>query len=147
MADKNWGYMYGLIPGNELISGRHASPFIERNNKMKACLKFTFKRLYQLMRLPSREQQNKANSLARIHYNILLNYICCIFQADINRMLSWMMDSGINQKILIDTFRAGKIPPAQRIKSLQPLSVVRYLKSNDNILGDLCKDYKRIIPG
>ena len=34
MADKNWGSMNGLIPGNELIVGKHTSPYIQRNIKM-----------------------------------------------------------------------------------------------------------------
>ena len=35
MADKNWGSMNGLTPGNELIAAKHSSPIIQRNNQMK----------------------------------------------------------------------------------------------------------------
>ena len=41
-----------------------------------------------------------------------------------------MMDTGINQKILKDTHRAGKVPTRQRVKDLQPLSILRYLIAN-----------------
>ena len=39
MADKNWGSMNGMIPGNELIAAKHSSPIIQRSNKMTVCLK------------------------------------------------------------------------------------------------------------
>ena len=38
MADKNWGSMNGLTPGNELIAAKHSSPIIQRNNQMKESL-------------------------------------------------------------------------------------------------------------
>ena len=37
MADKNWGSMMGMIPGNELIAAKHSSPLILRTNQMTVC--------------------------------------------------------------------------------------------------------------
>ena len=38
-----------------------------------------------------------------------------------------MMDTGINQKILKDARRAGSVPQMQKVKDLQPLSILRYV--------------------
>ena len=48
MADKNWGSMNGLTPGNELIAAKHSSPIIQRNNQMKESLNLHY--MYEYMK-------------------------------------------------------------------------------------------------
>ena len=44
-----------------------------------------------------------------------------------------MMDTGIIQKMLKDSYRAGKVPQQERLKDLDPFSILRCAKSESGV--------------